>query len=101
MTLADKTASSDAARPVLRVGCLAYYDSGTGVIPCRVLSIRGESGAPGSASSARIKTTAVRNGWPRGTEFDSGTQHVIPRRAFFPRRYGARIGYYTVEAPQP
>jgi hypothetical protein len=86
-------------RPVLRVGDLAYYDALSAVIPCRVLSIRGESGAPSSASSARIKTTAVRNGWPIGTEFDSWTLHVIPRAAYFRRRYGARIGYYTVEVP--
>ena len=82
---------------MLRVGDLAYYDAGTCIIPCKVLSIRGTSGAPGSASSVRIKTTAVRNGWPRGTEFDTFSHHVVPRAAFFRRRHGARIGYYTVE----
>jgi len=84
-------------RPVLRVGDLAYYDSMQGMIPCRVLGLRGESGAAGSQSSARVKTTAVRNGWPRGTEFDTWTLHVVPRGAYFPRRYGAKIGFYTVE----
>lgn len=84
-------------RPVLRAGDLAYYDSMTCMIPCRVLSIRGQSGAPGSASSARVKTTAARNGWPKGAEFDSWTLHVVPRGAYSPRRQGARIGYYTVE----
>lgn len=88
-------------RPVLRVGCLAYYDSMTGMIPCRVLSIRGESGTPGSAQSVLVKTTAARNGRPRGTELDSFGHHVVPRAAYFPRRYGARIGYYTIEVPKP
>jgi hypothetical protein len=84
-------------RPVLRAGDLAYYDSMTGMIPCRVVSIRGKSGAPGSESSALVKTTAKRNGWPVGTQFDTWTLHVVPRAAFFRRRPGARIGYYTVE----
>jgi hypothetical protein len=87
-------------RPVLRAGDLAYYDSTAGMIPCRVISIRGASGAAGSQSSALVKTTAVRDGWPRGTKFDTWTLHVVPRKAYFPRRYGARIGYYTVEATQ-
>ena len=87
-------------RPVLRTGDLAYYDALTAIIPCRVLSIRGESGAPGSASSVRIKTTAARNGWPKGTEFDSFSHHVVPRGAMKFRRYGARITYYTVEVSQ-
>lgn len=90
--------STQDLRPVLRTGDLAYYDALTAIIPCKVLSIRGESGAPGSQSSVRIKTTAARNGWPKGTEFDSFSHHVVPRAAFFWRRYGARIGYYTVEA---
>ena len=84
-------------RPVLRAGDLAYYDSMGGMYPCRVLSLRGESGPPGSQSSARIALTAPRNGWPRGTEFDTWTLHVVPRRALYRRRYGACIGYYTVE----
>ncbi len=85
-------------RPVLRVGDLAYYDSMVGMIPCRVMAIRGESGPASSASSALVKTTAARNGWPRGTMFDTWTLHVVPRAAYFRRRYDARIGYYTVEA---
>lgn len=92
--------SATDVRPVLRVGDLAYYDSLIAMIPCRVLSIRGESGAPGSAQSVLIKTTAARCGWPRGTEFDTFSHHVVPRGAFFKRRFGARIGYYTVEVPQ-
>lgn len=87
----------DILRPILRAGDLAYYDSMVGMLPCRVLSLRGLSGAPSSESSARIKLTAVRNGWPKGTEFDTWTLDVVPRAAYFPRRYGARIGYYTVE----
>lgn len=87
--------------PVLRTGDLAYYDGLTAVIPVKVLSIRGESGAPGTVSSVRIKTTAVRNGWPIGTEFDCFSHHVIPRKAFHWRKLGARITYYTVEVDKP
>lgn len=86
-------------RPVLRVGDLAYYDSLVGMFPCRVLGIRGESGAPGSAQSVRVKLTAKRNGWPVGAEFETQGLNVIPRAAYFRRRYGARIGYYTIEVP--
>jgi hypothetical protein len=84
-------------RPVLRAGDLAYYDSMAGMIPCKVISIRGVSGAPSSESSALVRTTAKRNGWPIGTEFDTWTLHVVPRAAFKQSRTGARITYYTVE----
>ena len=89
--------STQDLRPVLRVGDLAYYDSITGMIPCKVISLRGESGPASSESSALVKTTAARNGWPRGTEFDAWTLRVVPRAAYLRRRHGARIGYYTVE----
>jgi hypothetical protein len=87
-------------QPVLRTGDLAYFDSLCGVIPCRVLSIRGESGPASSASTARIELTAARPGYPKGEELEVWTLHVVPRAAYFPRRYGARICYYTVEVSQ-
>lgn len=87
-------------RPVLRAGSLAYFDSHlNGPMPCKVLAILGESGAP-SMQTVRIKLTAARpgSGYARGDVLHEHAMRVIPRGALFKRRYGARIGYYTVEA---
>lgn len=85
-------------RPVLRSGGLAHFDTVTGCIPCKVLSITGESGAASSLQRVTVKTTATRGAFKKG-EVISGILglHVIPRGALFPRRSGARIGYYTIE----
>ena len=86
-------------RPVLRVGDLAYFDSLTGIIPCKVLAITGKRGAPSSEQRVVFKTTVERPGWLRGARHECFGFHVIPRAAYFKRRYGSHIGYYTVEVP--
>lgn len=84
-------------RPTLRVGCLAYYDSLSGLIPCKVLSISGENGHASSEQDVTVKLTANRKAYKRGEVITQSALWVIPRDAIFKRRYGARIGYYTVE----
>lgn len=93
------TSTQQDTRPILRVGNLAYYDGITCMIPCKVLTIEGSSGAASSEQSVLIKTTAKRIGFPKGTLFNTLGHNVVPRAAYFKRRYGARIGYYTVEVP--
>lgn len=91
--------STTAVRPVLREGSLAYFDSLQGPIPCKVRTISGVSGAPGSAQWVTVVLTANRGPWKRG-ETQTGFGHrFIPRGALKQRRYGARITYYTVEVP--
>lgn len=89
-------------RPVLRAGDLAYYDSLTDMIPCKVISIRGVSGVPSYAQRVTVKVTARKgsSAFKNGEEFDAFGFRVVPRAAYFPRRYGASIGYYTVEVSQ-
>ena len=85
--------------PVLRVGDLAYYDGVCGIIPCKVMAMTGTSGAPSTDQCVTVRFTVTRHGWKRGDELRCFSFCVIPRAAYFKRRYGARIGYYTVEVP--
>lgn len=80
-------------RPVLRVGSLAYFDSLGGAVPCKVISIFLVRGTP----HVRVKFTATRGAFKRGEGWTAFSHNVVPRAAFHKRRYGARIGYYTVE----
>jgi len=86
-------------RPVLRTGALAHWDSFTaGCIPCKVLAVTGEGGAPSTAAECVVRLTASRGVYKRGEVLrNQGALHVIPRGALFQRDYGARIRYYTVE----
>lgn len=85
-------------RPVLRAGCLAYWDSMSGPIPCKVISITGKSGPASSDQAVSFKITAHRGPYKRGEVFcDVWALHVVPRGALKQRRLGARITYYTVE----
>ena len=84
-------------RPVLTVGALAYLDAFLAIIPCKVLKIEGASGAPG-VQLVTVKLTADRKAYKRGEILMSYGMCVIPRAAFYWRRSGARIGYYTVQA---
>lgn len=86
-------------RPVLRKGCLAYYDSLAGLLPCKVLSVTGKPGAPSSESEAIVKLTANRGPWKRGEVLAAmWTIHVVPRKAVSRRGPFVRVAYYAVEA---
>lgn len=72
-------------------GDLAFYDTFSGCIPCKVLSI---SGSPGNTSQCRIifKLTTSRGAYRRGEVLESDALKVIPR----PYVKGNRIfGGYT------
>jgi hypothetical protein len=83
-------------RPVLRIGSLAVFDGIQGTVPCKVLSITADSGAP-SKQLVRFKVTAARHGYPKGYESDSSAHWVVPRKAVR-RRY---IVPYTVDTTPP
>lgn len=80
----------------LKSGMLAYFDSLRGVMPCRVLSIKGGN-TPGkpelTTSNIRVKVefTAPRPGYRRGDTIESSALWVVPRRAVTFRKYGTKI----------
>lgn len=71
---------------------LAYYDGTRSLIPVKILSAkRDESGM----YHFRVKSTAGRYGYPRGTEFDGTSLHVFPRKALSKRGGSWKILPYT------
>lgn len=84
----------------LTKGSKAYYDTFAGLIPCKVLSITGESGIPSSRQSVRFRITTgkfERYGYKRGEVIETWSLHVPPREAIRFKDYSARIGHYDVE----
>ena len=83
----------------LKTGALAFIDSMSGPVPCKVLSIQGKSGPCSSDQSVKVRVTATRPGWPRGMEWEDWGLRIIPRGALIRRRNcSARITRYDVEA---
>ena len=92
-------------RPVLRAGCLALADCYQYLVPCKVLSVTDpDADRPGhmvtdapSMQLVSVRATATRGPYKRGEVFEVRGVRCYPRAAFFQRRHGARIGYYTIE----
>lgn len=82
----------------LRSGDLAYVDSFAGLIPCKVISITGNSGRCGSDQSVTVKLTANRGAYKRGQTLVEWGWHIIPRYAVMKNGYQFRILPYDVEA---
>jgi hypothetical protein len=71
---------------------LAYLDSFSGLVPCRVVAV-GDWSDPGS--EARIQFTATRGPWKRG-EFETfPLRRVVPRSAVRRRKYSTSIMPYS------
>lgn len=98
--------------PILRAGALAYYNSLSGMIPCKVLSVRpnvlvatGEpapdcDGEPSSKQMVIAVVTAAHGPWKRGDKVEGWGLRIVPRGAYRRpglRRIHGRIGPYTVE----
>ena len=66
----------------LRKGSLAYYDTFSGLIPCKVLSIKGgENGLASSEHRVTFKLTANRRAYKRGEVLEAWALDVPPRSA--------------------
>lgn len=75
----------------LRSGDLAYADTFSGLIPCKVLSIR-------DVNSVSIKLTAGRGPYRKGEVLTWDWKWVVPRdAALFRRNCSTRILGYNVE----
>lgn len=81
----------------LKAGELAYFDSFAGLIPCKVLSINGESGQANSKQEVTFQITAPRGPYKRGELVRSSARWVIPRDAIKRRKHGTTIRPYSVE----
>lgn len=91
----------------LRSGDLAYYDSFSGLLPCKVLSITGPSGNPSSSQTVSVKLTASIFGagvgselYKRGEILESSGLRVVARRAVH-GKYKNRIRLFEVIADEP
>ena len=81
----------------LKAGALAYFDSFVGLVPCKVLSIKGESGRANSAQEVTFKITASRGPYKRGEIMRRSALWVAPRDAIKWSKYGVSIRPYSVE----
>ena len=86
--------------PILKANSLAYFDSFSGLIPCKVICINGPSGRASSEQKVMVRLTANRRGYKKGEVLTEWALHVVPRDAVYFRDHSARIGSYLVEGDQ-
>lgn len=63
----------------LKTGDLAFFDSLSGLVPCKVISITGKSGPASALQAVRFKLTVSRGRYKRGEVLSSSALHVCPR----------------------
>jgi len=80
--------------PTLKAGALAYFDCAAGLVPCRVLSIKGRAN---SAQEVTVQITASHDPYKRGEIVNSAAHWVVPRDAVRRRKHGVTILPYLVE----
>jgi len=80
---------------ILKSGILAYFDSMTGLVPCKVLSVE-PCGNRGTLIDTRVclQVTASRPGFVKGESIITNAFHAVPRGAVRFRKYGTRIARY-------
>jgi len=95
--------------PVLKTGALAYIDTLSGLLPCRVLSVCGDNGLElgrGIASDRRsdggcrvqVVLTADRGAYKRGDVMsDYPARYIVPRAALRTIRRRYYVFPYSVE----
>jgi hypothetical protein len=72
----------------LTIGCLAYFDSFAGLVPCWIMSITGPPGTPSTEQRVTVKFTAKRGPYKRGEIYETSGLHVCPRGA---ARFGKHV----------
>jgi hypothetical protein len=82
----------------LTSGAKAYLDSFTGLIPCKVLSIVGNS-TPFASSTHCVTVEITGNGraYKKGQQETTNSIRVIPRKAIRRRKYSTTIRLYKVQ----
>jgi hypothetical protein len=94
MTLSHSHANTDSSL-ALSVGCLAYFDSFAGLVPCWIMSMTGPSGTPSTAQRVVVKFTAKRGPYRRGETLETFGLHVLPRGAARRGKHSTTIRPYT------
>lgn len=85
----------------LKAGELAYFDSSSGLVPCKVLSIKGKSAkCARSDQMVTLKLTAARGPYKRGEILQTPAFWAVPRDAIRRTKYSTRIAAYAVECDQ-
>ena len=84
---------------ILKVGSLAYLDSFSGLVPCKVLAIKKDPENPDSLfwTDVTFRVTAKRPGFERGEKLTCHGRSVIPRDAVRVRNHKYVIGDYSIE----
>ena len=76
----------------LKKGCLAFFDSFAGLIPCVVLSIRRDLRDPRiDATKVTFQLVATRGTYRKGEVLSFSAGSVLPRAAVY-----LRLGQYRV-----
>ena len=81
----------------LKANEAAYYDSFVGLVPCKVLSITGESGQASSKQEVTFRVTASLGPYKRGEILSRDALSVVPRATVRWRKHGVVILPYSVE----
>lgn len=79
----------------LKSGCLAFIDSFTGLVPCKVLRVYHYSDVTGYRVD--VEVTANRLGYPRGKIETFDSFFIVPRKATRKLKYGHRILPYEIQ----
>lgn len=100
--------------PILKTGCLAYYDSFAGLVPVKVLSVKGRPPPkPGEWTfdlckgngrvSVKVMAQVTNDHSPyrKGEILESNSADVVPRSAILRYQYSTTIGLYLVVEDKP
>lgn len=92
-----------ADRNVFHEGTAAYYDTFSGLIPCKVLEIQevGYGFRCGPYNIIKFKLTADRGAYKKGEILTSDASHVPPQKMIRRRKYSSTImtTYKYVKTP--
>ena len=83
----------------LKTGCLAYFDSFAGLVPCKVESVQREANGLIHTVRVQVRFTATRGAYKRGESHTESALWVFPRGAVYRQRSmsGARVHPFTVQ----
>jgi len=87
--------------PTLKQGCLAYFDSIVGAIPCKVETIVSDTPQdkrPASFQEVTATVTADRGAFRKGDKLKGWGLHFFPRQALGRGQFTQYIKPYRVQA---
>jgi hypothetical protein len=76
---------------VYRAGILAYVDTFSGLVPCKVLRVIEPCTLSVTSGRIEVKLTATRGAYKRGEVLIETGQDVVPRERVYVRAYQQRI----------